>query len=256
MRTPLIAGNFKMFKTVAETVSYVTDLRALLQGTSGVDVVIAPPFTALAAAAKAAEGRIGVSAQNMHWEREGAFTGEVSAGMVHEAGAQWAIVGHSERRTLFGETNATVNKKTRAAITAGLVPIVCIGETLEQRDRNETLQVLDTQIKEGLDGVIGEELARMVLAYEPVWAIGTGRNATPAQAGEAHHHIRQRLKQWFGLDASDRCRLLYGGSVKPDNIAKLIAEPDVDGALVGGASLDAKSFFAIINGAAASTRQR
>ena len=249
IRTPLIAGNFKMFKTVAETVAYVAELRALLQGTWGVDIVIAPPFTALAAAATAAEGKIGVSAQNIHWEREGAFTGEVSAGMAHEAGARWAIIGHSERRTLFGETNLTVNQKARAAIAGGLVPIVCIGETLDQRDRNQTLAVLDTQIKEGLDGITGEQLARMVLAYEPVWAIGTGRNATPAQAGEAHFHIRQRLKQWFGLDAAERCRVLYGGSVKPDNIAKLIAEPDVDGALVGGASLDPKSFFAIIQGA-------
>jgi triosephosphate isomerase len=249
MRTSLIAGNFKMFKTMAETVSYVGDLRALLKNTWGIDIVIAPPFTALAAAAKAAEGKIGVSAQNMHWEREGAFTGEITASMVHEAGARWVIIGHSERRTLFGETNSSVNKKTRAAITGGLIPIVCIGETLAQRDGNETLAVLDRQIKEGLDGVTGDELSRMVIAYEPVWAIGTGRNATPAQAGEAHFHIRQRLKQWFGLEASERCRVLYGGSVKPDNIAKLIAEPDVDGALVGGASLDPRSFFAIIEGA-------
>jgi triosephosphate isomerase len=254
MRTPLIAGNFKMYKTVAETVAYVAELRELLKGTWGVDIVIAPPFTALSAAAHAAEGKVGISAQNLHWEREGAFTGEVTAGMIHEAGARWVIIGHSERRTLFGETNVTVNKKLRAAITGGLVPIVCIGETLEQRDRNETLAVLDGQIKEGLDGVTGEELARMVLAYEPVWAIGTGRNATPAQAGEAHFHIRQRLKQWFGLDAAERCRVLYGGSVKPDNIAKLIAEPDVDGALVGGASLDPKSFFAIISGSISGRR--
>lgn len=247
MRVPLIAGNFKMFKTVAETVAYITDLRALVKDARGVDVVIAPPFTAIAAAANGVNGTgIGVCAQDMHWEREGAFTGEVSAGMLREAGARWVIIGHSERRTLFGETNGTVNKKTHAALTAGLIPIVCIGETLDQRDRNETLAVLDTQIKEGLDGLTGEQLSGMVLAYEPVWAIGTGRNATPAQAGEAHHHIRQRLKQWFGLDASERCRVLYGGSVKPDNIGRLISEPDVDGALVGGASLDAKSFFAII----------
>ncbi len=249
MRTPLIAGNFKMYKTVAETVSYVVELRALVKDLRGVDIVIAPPFTAVAAAAEAVKGSaIGVAAQNMHWEREGAFTGEVSAGMVREAGATFVIIGHSERRTLFGETNASVNKKTRAAITGGLIPIVCIGETLAQRDGNETLAVLDRQIKEGLDGVTGDELSRMVIAYEPVWAIGTGRNATPAQAGEAHFHIRQRLKQWFGLEASERCRVLYGGSVKPDNIAKLIAEPDVDGALVGGASLDPRSFFAIIEG--------
>lgn len=249
MRTPLIAGNFKMYKTVAETLSYVGVLRSLVRDVPSVDVVIAPPFTAVAAAAEAVKGSaIGVAAQNMHWEREGACTGEVSAGMVREAGATFVIIGHSERRTLFGETNESVKKKTRAAITAGLVPIVCIGETLAQRDGNETLAVLDRQIKEGFDGVTGDELSRLVIAYEPVWAIGTGRNATPAQAGEAHFHIRQRLKQWFGLDASERCRVLYGGSVKPDNIAKLIAEPDVDGALVGGASLDPRSFFAIIEG--------
>jgi triosephosphate isomerase len=250
MRTPLIAGNFKMFKTVAETVSYISDLRSLAKDVRGVDIVIAPPFTALAAAATAVDGSsIGVGAQNLHWERDGAFTGEVSAGMVREAGARYAIIGHSERRTLFGDTDATVNKKARAALAGGLVPIVCIGETLDERDRNETMAVLDRQIKDGLDGLTGEQLSGMVLAYEPVWAIGTGRNATPAQAGEAHHHIRQRLKGWFGRDASERCRVLYGGSVKPDNIAKLAAQPDVDGALVGGASLDPKSFFAIIQGA-------
>jgi triosephosphate isomerase len=250
VRKPLIAGNFKMFKTAAETVSYVNDLRSLIKDVNNVDIVIAPPFTALASASEAATGSaIDVGAQNLHWEREGAFTGEISAAMIRAAGARYAIIGHSERRTLFGETNDTVNKKTHAALTAGLVPIVCIGETLDQRDRNETMAVLDKQIKESLDRITGEQLSGMVLAYEPVWAIGTGRNATPAQAGEAHFHIRQRLKQWFGLDASERCRVLYGGSVKPDNIAKLIAEPDVDGALVGGASLDAKSFFAIIKGA-------
>jgi triosephosphate isomerase len=251
MRTSLIAGNFKMFKTVAETVAYLNELRSLAKDVRNVDIVIAPPFTAIAAAAEAVKGSgIGVSAQDMHWEREGAFTGEVSAGMLREAGARFTIIGHSERRTLFGETDGTVNKKMRAALPAALVPIVCIGETLDQRDRNETMAVLDRQIKDGLDGVTGEQLSGLVLAYEPVWAIGTGRNATPAQAGEAHHHIRQRLKQWFGLDASERCRVLYGGSVKPENIATLIAEPDVDGALVGGASLDPKSFFAIVRGAA------
>ena len=247
MRTPLIAGNFKMFKTVSETVVYVNELRALIKDVLGVEVAIAPPFTALAPAVNAAAGSaISIAAQNIHWERDGAFTGEVSAGMVRETGARYAIVGHSERRTLFGDTNETVNRRMHAALGAGLVPIVCIGESLAERDGNETMAVLDRQIKESLDGTTGEQLSAMVLAYEPVWAIGTGRNATPAQAGEAHFHIRQRLKQWFGLDASERCRVLYGGSVKPDNIAKLIAEPDVDGALVGGASLDHRSFFAII----------
>lgn len=247
MRRPFIAGNFKMFKTVHETVSYVGELRALVKDITGADIVIAPALLAVhAAAAEARDSNIAIAAQNVHAEREGAFTGEVSAVMLREAGARYVIIGHSERRTLFGETDASVNRKMHAVLTAGLTPIVCIGETLDQRDRNETLAVLDRQIKDGLDGVTGAQLAEMVVAYEPVWAIGTGRNATPQQAGEAHFHIRQRLKQWFGLDASDRCRVLYGGSVKPENIDKLIAEPDVDGALVGGACLDPKSFTAII----------
>jgi triosephosphate isomerase len=156
------------------------------------------------------------------------------------------IIGHSERRRLFGETDVTVNRKTSAAIAAGLTPIVCVGETLEERERGETLTVLDRQVKDGLDGMSGTQVADLVLAYEPVWAIGTGRNATAAQAGEAHHHIRTRLRQWFGADAAERCRVIYGGSVKPDNIGELIRDPDVDGALVGGASLDVKSFSEIV----------
>ncbi len=251
MRQPLIAGNWKMFKTVQESVFHVKELRALVKDVVGVEIVVAPPFTALHAAAEAARNsNVAVAAQDVHWEREGAFTGEVSAAMVREAGAEFVIIGHSERRALFGETDAAVNKKMHAALAAGLTPIVCIGETLDQRDRNETLAVLDRQIKDGLDGVTGAQLADMVVAYEPVWAIGTGRTATPQQAGEAHAHIRQRLKQWFGLDAAEHCRLLYGGSVKPDNIAKLMGASDVDGALVGGASLDLASFTAIIRGAA------
>ena len=250
MRQPLICGNWKMFKTVHDAVLHVKELRGLVKDISGVDIVVAPPFTAIHAAAEAAwHSNVAVSGQDVHWEREGAFTGAVSAPMLREAGAEFVIIGHSERRTLFGETDATVNKKVHAAIAAGLTPIMCIGETLDQRERDETLAVLDRQIKAGLEGTTGEQLAGMVLAYEPVWAIGTGRNATPQQAGEAHFHIRQRLKQWFGLDASERCRILYGGSVKPDNIATLIVQPDVDGALVGGASLDAASFLAIVRGA-------
>ncbi len=166
--------------------------------------------------------------------------------MVKEAGAAFAIVGHSERRRLFGETDAIVNRKTVAAIGAGLTPIVCIGETLEERERGEMPAVLDRQIKEGLDQLSGPQIGALVVAYEPVWAIGTGRTATAAQAGEAHAHIRKRLRQWFGGDAADACRILYGGSVKPDNIRELIAEEDVDGALVGGASLDVRSFGEIV----------
>jgi triosephosphate isomerase len=247
MRVPLIAGNWKMFKTVRETVAFVADLAPIVKGLTGVDVVIAPPFTALHAAAEAARGtNIGVSSQDVYWEREGAFTGEVAPGMIREAGAAFAIVGHSERRRLFGETDAIVNRKTIAVIGAGLTPIVCIGETLEERERNETLAVLDRQIKDGLDGLASDQVAAIVLAYEPVWAIGTGRTATAAQAEEAHAHIRTRLRQWFGADAADRARLVYGGSVKPDNIRELMAEPDVDGALVGGASLTVQSFGDIV----------
>lgn len=236
-----------MFKTLRESVTFVTALRERLADVSDVDIVVAPTMPAVNAVAAALDGsRIGVAAQNLHWEREGAFTGEVSAAMIREAGAQWVIVGHSERRTLFGETDDSVNRKVHAALTATLTPIVCVGETLQEREAERTLEVLDRQIKAGLDGVTGEALANMVVAYEPVWAIGTGRTATPAQAQQAHEHIRTRLTQWFGQDAASRCRILYGGSVKPDNTAALMANPDVDGALVGGASLDVDSFTQIV----------
>jgi triosephosphate isomerase len=252
MRQPFIAGNWKMFKTVHETVVHVKELRSLVKDVQGVDIVIAPPATGLYAAAEAARNsNIAVAGQHCHWERDGAFTGEISAGMVREAGAEYVIVGHSERRTLFGETDLHVQKKVRAALGAGLVPIVCIGETLEQRDRHETLAVLDQQIQRGLDGATADEVAAMVVAYEPVWAIGTGRNATPEQAGEAHAHIRLRLRSWFGAEAAERCHVIYGGSVKPGNIAGLLALADVDGALVGGASLDVAGVGQIVAAAAA-----
>ena len=248
MRIPFIAGNWKMYKTVAEAVKYVKEFRGMVKDIEDVEIVVAPTFTALHAAAEAARNsNVGISGQNLHWEREGAFTGEVSGAMVREAGAEYVIIGHSERRTLFGETNATVNRRLTAAFAYGLTPIVCIGETLDQRERNQTLEVLDAQIKEGFDGVSAQQLGSLVIAYEPVWAIGTGRNATPAQAGEAHGHIRQRLRQWFGAEAADVCHVIYGGSVKPDNIRELVAQPDVDGALVGGASLDLRSFFDIVS---------
>jgi triosephosphate isomerase len=247
MRTPFIAGNWKMFKTVHEAVVFVKELRGLVKDVTDVDIVVAPPFTALHAVAEAARNsNVAVAAQSLHWEREGAFTGEVSAAMIKEAGAEYVIIGHSERRRLFGETDVIVNRKVTAAIGAGVIPIMCVGETLEERERNETLAVLDRQIKDGLDGITGDQVAALVVAYEPVWAIGTGRNATAAQAGEAHAHIRTRLRQWFGAEAAEQCRVIYGGSVKPDNISQLIAEPDVDGALVGGASLDLKSFSDIV----------
>ncbi len=246
-RIPFIAGNWKMFKTVHEAVVFVKELKSLVKDVNDVEIVVAPPFTAVHAVAEALRNsNIGIAAQDLYWEREGAFTGEVAPGMIKEAGGEYAIVGHSERRRLFGETDAIVNRKAAAAIGSGLTPIVCIGETLEERERDETLAVLDRQIKEGLDSLSAEQIAELVVAYEPVWAIGTGRNATAAQAGEAHAHIRKRLRQWFGGDAADHCHVIYGGSVKPDNIRDLIAEADVDGALVGGASLDVRTFGEIV----------
>lgn len=247
MRVPFIAANWKMFKTVHEAVVFAKEFRTLVKDIDDVEIVVSPPFTALHAVAEAVRNSpIGVAGQNLHWEREGAFTGEISAGMLKEAGAEYAIIGHSERRRLFGETDESVNRKLVAALGAQLTPIVCIGETLEEREKNETLAVLDRQIKAGLDGLSGEQIGALVLAYEPVWAIGTGRNATPQQAGEAHAHIRSRVRQWFGGAAADHCHIIYGGSVKPDNIHELVQLPDVDGALVGGASLDVKAFFDIV----------
>jgi triosephosphate isomerase len=229
-------------------VKYVKEFRTLVKDVSGVEIVIAPPFTALHAAAEAARNsNISVAAQDLHWERDGAYTGEISAPMIKETGAEYVIVGHSERRTLFGETDATVNRKLTAALALGLCPIACVGETLDQRERQETFDVLDRQIRQGFDGISAEQLAQLVIAYEPVWAIGTGRTATAAQAGEAHAHIRTRLRQWFGADAAELCHVIYGGSVKPDNIRELMSEADVDGALVGGASLDMRGFAEIVS---------
>jgi triosephosphate isomerase (TIM) len=247
MRTPLIAGNWKMFKTVHEAVVYAKEFRTIVKDVTGIDIVVAPPFLAVHAVAEAARNSpVAVAAQDVFWEKHGAFTGEVSAAMVREAGAEYVIVGHSERRQYFGETDESVNRKTVAALGADLIPIVCIGETLEQRERNETMSVLDHQIKAGLDGLTGTQVAGLVLAYEPVWAIGTGRTATPQQAQEVHEHIRRRLREWFGAEAAEGCRILYGGSVKPDNISELVAQPDIDGALVGGASLETRSFADIV----------
>jgi triosephosphate isomerase len=251
MRTPFVAANWKMFKTVHESVVFVKELRSVVKDVVGVEIVVAPPFTAVHAVAEALRStNVGVAAQDLYWEREGAFTGEVSAGMIKEAGAEYVIIGHSERRRLFGETDLTVNRKLVAALAAPLTPIVCIGETLEEREANSTMTVLDRQIKAGLDQLTSAQVGELVIAYEPVWAIGTGRNATAAQAEEAHGHIRTRLRQWFGADAAEQCHIIYGGSVKPDNIAELIREQDVDGALVGGASLDVGSFGSIVSRAA------
>jgi triosephosphate isomerase len=250
MRLPFIAGNWKMHKTVLESVYYAKEFRSLVKDVHDIEIVVAPPFTAVHAVAEATRNtNVGVAGQNLHWEREGAFTGEVSGPQLREAGADYVIIGHSERRTHFGEIDQHVNRKLQAALAAGLTPIVCIGETLEERERGATLAVLDRQLKDGLDGVTGTQAASLVVAYEPVWAIGTGRNATPEQAGDAHGHIRTRVRQWFGADAADQLHIVYGGSVKPDNIRAIRAQPDVDGALVGGASLDVRVFLEIVLGA-------
>jgi triosephosphate isomerase len=244
MRLPLIVGNWKMFKTVQEAFVFAKELDQLVKDVTEVEIVVAPPFTALHVVAEVLRNaKVFVAAQDIYWEKEGAFTGEVSAGMVKEAGAEFAIIGHSERRRLFGDTDVLVNRKLNAAIAADLTPIVCVGETLEERERNQTSAVLDRQLRDGLDGLTEDHVANhLVLAYEPVWAIGTGRVASAAQAQEAHAHIRARLRQWFGGNAADNCHVLYGGSVKPDNIVGLLQEPDVDGALIGGASLDVLAF--------------
>jgi triosephosphate isomerase len=252
MRTPLFAANWKLHKTVREAVGYVRELGALLKSVDGVETVVAPPFTALAPTAEAARNTdIVVAAQDVYFEAQGAFTGEVSAAMVKETGAEYAIIGHSERRRLFGDTDECVNRKLKAALAVELGAIVCIGETLDEREATQTMNVLDRQLKLGLEGVEGTAVTRLVLAYEPVWAIGTGRNATAAEADEAHRHIRARLTDMFGIDAASRCRILYGGSVNPDNVETLASLPDVDGALVGGASLDVNSFAAIVTAARA-----
>ena len=247
MRTPVLAANWKMHKTVAEATAFTTAFLPKVADVTDVEIVLAPPFTALATVAAACRGtRVVAAAQNIHWESHGAFTGEVSTAMAQDAGASHVIIGHSERRQLFGEDDTAVNRKVRVSLDAGLIPIVCIGETLAQREANETHTVLAGQIDTGLHGLSSNEVAGLIVAYEPVWAIGTGRTATPAQAQDAHRHIRERLEALAGAEAAEGCRLLYGGSVKPANAAELSARPDVDGTLVGGASLDPDSFAEII----------
>ena len=237
MRTPLIAGNWKMYKTVVEAVGLASAVRDGAAGLSAVDVLVAPPFTALAPVAQALRGsRVAVGAQDMHWENEGAFTGAVSPVMLRDVGCTHVILGHSERRQLFGETDDGVARKARAAFGHGLTPIVCIGETLAERESSRTMEVVERQVERALRELTGDQVAVLVIAYEPVWAIGTGRNASPDQVQEVHAFIRRLVSGSHGEPASKAVRILYGGSVKPDNIAVLMAQPDVDGALVGGAS--------------------
>ena len=248
MRKPVIAGNWKLFKTIAESVALVHELIPLVSGNQSVEIVVAPVFTALSRVSDAIKGsNINMASQDCYWEEEGAFTGEVAPKLLKDAGCSYAIIGHSERRQYFGETDQTVNKKTKAAINAGLTAIVCVGESLAERESNQTFNVIETQIKGGLDGIAEEAFSHIVIAYEPVWAIGTGKTASDAQAQEVHAFIRQLVARLFGQAVADAVRILYGGSVKPDNVKGLMTQPDIDGALVGGASLKAESFAAIAN---------
>ena len=247
MRTALIAANWKMNKTVHEALSYAHDLRERMDSIGDIEAVVAPPFTALhALAGVLAKHGIGVAGQNLHSEPHGAFTGEISAAMLKEAGAGYVIIGHSERRLLFGETNEVINAKLHAAIRAQLAPILCVGETLAERESDQTFAVLDRQLEIGLADVAPSKAATLVIAYEPIWAIGTGHNATPEQAQEVHAQIRKRLAQVLDGSVAGNCRIIYGGSVKSDNVAALSTQLDVDGALVGGASLDAENFAEIV----------
>jgi triosephosphate isomerase len=251
-RRPVMAGNWKMYKTQADTRAFFAALLPLVADAKNCDIVIAAPFTALAAAIEAARGSaISIAGQNLHWEEQGAFTGEVSAAMLREVGCRSVLIGHSERRQFFGETDETVRKKVRAALAAGLAPIVCVGELLAEREANQTEAVLARQFAGAFAGLPGQltaaEFSRIILAYEPVWAIGTGRTATPEMAAAAHHFLRQRAADSFSPELAAQLRILYGGSVKPDNCKGLMAQEEIDGALVGGASLDAKSFAAIVH---------
>ncbi|MFT5388129.1 MAG: triosephosphate isomerase [Candidatus Omnitrophota bacterium] len=251
MRTPIIAGNWKLNKTVVETIQLINDIKRELANVSNVDVVICPTFLGLTDAVEAVNDlSIEIGAQNLYWENSGAFTGEISGEMIKATGAKYVIVGHSERRQFFGETNETVNKRVRAALDNGLLPIVCVGENLEEREGDKTFDVIKNHITGSLAGFTAEEVQGMVLAYEPVWAIGTGKTASPEQAQEVHKYIRDLLTELYDEATASVVRLQYGGSVKPDNIDELIAQPDIDGALVGGASLKSDSFAGIVKGAA------
>jgi triosephosphate isomerase len=248
MRRPVIAGNWKMYKAIGEAVEFVEQLRPLVAQSVHCDVVVAPPFTALAAVSAAARGsNIAVSAQDCHWDKEGAHTGDVSPQMILDAGGSHVIIGHSERRRDHGETDEQVNRKLKAALAAGLVPIVCVGETLGEREDGKTRDVLQRQFRGSLAGLTGPEFSRIIIGYEPCWAIGTGRTATPEMASQSHACLRQVASECFGGAAAGGLRILYGGSVNPQNICGFLAQEEIDGALVGGASLKVDSFAALVN---------
>ena len=251
-RKPIIAGNWKMYKTAAEALALVNELKKELVGVSeaDVEVVVCPPFTALYAVATMLQGSsIKLGAQNVHWEKEGAFTGEIAASMLKESAVRYVIVGHSERRQYFAETNEGVNKRAKAALANGIRPIICVGETLAQREAAQTETVVRDHIAGSLAGFTKDAMLDTVIAYEPVWAIGTGKTATPAQAQEVHAFIRELLAAMFDSPVADKVRIQYGGSVKPANAKELLGQADIDGALVGGASLEAKGFAGIVKAA-------
>ena len=246
-RTPMIAGNWKMYKTCPEASQAARSMVSLLPDAAGVEIMIAPPFTALTGVFEIiSQSNIYLGAQNLHWETEGAYTGEISGGMIYSAGCRYVIIGHSERRQFFGETDETVNKKISAALSAGLSPVICVGEDESERESEKTFSILDKQMEVGLKDLTSEQMDSAVIAYEPVWAIGTGKTATPQQAQEVHEYLRKSLAARFDEKVAEKTRILYGGSVKPDNIAELMALPDIDGALVGGASLDPETFSKIV----------
>jgi len=246
LRKPILAGNWKMYKTGGEGVEFAKGLKDRVAGITDREIVVCPPFTGLVSVSAAIAGtNIKLGAQNMGWEEEGAFTGEVSAKMLKETGCTYVIIGHSERRQYFSETDETVNKRMRKALASGIIPIVCVGETLKQREEGATFAVVEAQVKKGLDGIGANEIAGLVIAYEPVWAIGTGKTASPRQAEEVHKFIRETIAA-MSADASGKVRILYGGSIKPENIAELMKCENIDGGLVGGASLKADSFASIV----------
>jgi len=247
MRKPMIAGNWKMYKDINEAIELANEIKRSVFDVNNVDIVICPPFTNLSEIGEMLnETKVGLGAQNCYWEDEGAYTGEVSISMLKSVGCKYVIIGHSERRGLFGETDKSVNAKIKAAIDKGIIPIMCVGETLEEREAGKTLEIVKTQVTDGLEGLSEKDLDPLVIAYEPVWAIGTGKTATPLQAQEVHAVIRGLLKELFSETFSSTRRILYGGSVKPDNIEKLMSEEDIDGGLIGGASLKYDSFADMI----------
>ncbi|MTI80500.1 MAG: triose-phosphate isomerase [Firmicutes bacterium] len=251
MRKPIIAGNWKMHKTPMEAAEFTKEFAQMVSQTEGVEIVLCPPFTDLHTVINTAHGtNIVVGAQNVYWEDQGAFTGEVSAPMLKEIGCKYVIIGHSERRQYFGETDETVNKKVNAVLQHGMTPIICVGETLEERDAGSTEQVVSTQTKAALEGLSSEVVAELIIAYEPIWAIGTGKTASAEDAQNVIAHIRSVVKEIAGGSA-DSIRIQYGGSVKPNNAAELMSQPDIDGALVGGASLKPDSFAGIVKESAA-----